>query len=71
MSILQTKYLVQLQGQAPDFTDGSEPICVGSDLYEAVDKFKRCHAHRRLVAIPYNFVTGEPTGQQGIELIRV
>ena len=66
-----TKFFVQHQNDAPDFSDGSDPICLGSNLYQAVEKFKLCHAHRRLVAITCDFMTNEPTGDMGVELIRV
>ena len=69
--ITTTKFFVQHQGAAPDFSDGQEPICIGSNLYEAVEKFKHCQAHRRLIAITCDFMTNEPTGDMGVELIRV
>ena len=69
--ITTTKFFVQHQGAACDFSDGQEPICLGSDLYSAVEKFKLCHAHRRLVAIKCDFLTNQPTGAIGVELIRV
>ena len=69
--ITTTKYFLQHQGAACDFSDGQDPICLGSDLYIAVDKFKRCNAHRRLLAISCDFLSNEPTGEKGVELIRV
>ena len=68
--ITTTKFFVQHQGDAADFSDASEPICVGSDLHRAVKEFDLCRAHRRLVAIQCDFVTGQPTAE-GMELIRV
>ena len=68
--ITSTKFFVQHQGNAADFSDACEPICVGSDLNRAVKEFDLCHAHRRLVAIPCDFMTNEPTAM-GVELIRV
>lgn len=69
--MITTKFFVQWQNAAADFSDGSEPVCVGSDFYAATEKFKLCHAHRRLIAIPCDLFTNEPTGDKGVELIRV
>lgn len=66
-----TKFFVQWQNAAADFSDGSEPVCLGSNFYQSVERFKLCHAHRRLVAITCDFMTNEPTGDTGVELIRV
>ena len=68
--ITTTRFFVQHQGKAADFSDAREPICVGSDLHRAVQEFDLCKAHRRLVAIPCHFMTDEPTAK-GVELIRV
>jgi hypothetical protein len=69
--ISTTKFFVQWQNAAADFSDGSEPICLGSNLYQSVERFKLCHAHRRLVAITCDFTTNQPTGEGVMELIRV
>ena len=68
--ITTTKFFVQHQRDAADFSDACEPICIGSYLHRAVQEFDLCRAHRRLLAIPCDLITNKPTGQ-GVELIRV
>ena len=71
MIINDTRFLLQYQGYQADFSDASEPEQLSSDLRLAIEEFNQSRGHRRLVAVPFNFLTGEPTGQTGVELIRV